>query len=414
MPSSIFDRHVIAAVTVAALGYFVDVYDLILFSVVRKASLASIGVPDADMLATGVYILNMQMAGMLIGGLVWGVIGDKKGRLSVLFGSILMYSAANIANGFVEGVQAYAIIRFLAGVGLAGELGAGITLVSELLPKHSRGYSTTIIATVGVMGGAAAALVGDAFDWRTSYMIGGGLGIALLLLRISVRESGMFADTRQRNVRRGDFTMLFLSGERLLRYVNSILVGLPTWYVFGILITFSPEFGKAFGMPTGELPSAGKAVMYAYFGLIAGDLASGLLSQMLGSRKKVLALFLVLTAITSAWFLALSQPSLTYVYVVCGLLGVAVGYWAVYVTTAAEQFGTNLRATVATTVPNFVRGAVVPITTAFTVLQSRMGFGIVASAVIVGAVCSAVSFASLAMLKETFGRDLNFVEGDPE
>lgn len=401
------DRTVYAAVVVAALGYFVDVYDIILFSVVRVASLKSLGVTDpAELVSTGAFLLNMQMIGMLVGGILWGVLGDKRGRLSVLFGSIFLYSVANIANGFVTSVGPYAAVRFLAGVGLAGELGAGITLVSEILPKESRGYSTTIVATIGVMGGATAAVIGDRFDWRTAYFVGGALGLALLVLRISVRESSMFAEVRTRDVRRGDLGLLFGSRERLIRYLNCILVGLPTWYVFGVLITFSPEFGRAFGMET--LPSAGRAVMFAYFGLVAGDLASGVLSQLIRSRKKVLGLFLAMTAVMTAIYLMSSRPSLAYLYALCTLLGVAVGYWAVFLTTAAEQFGTNLRATVATTVPNFVRGATVPITLAFTGLQGSLG--IVGSAALVGAVCSAISLVSLAMLRETYARDLDFVE----
>jgi MFS family permease len=404
------DRRVVAAVVVAALGYFVDVYDLILFNVLRVESLTDLGLSPDEVLSTGLFILNMQMLGMLLGGILWGVLGDKRGRLSVLFGSILLYSLASIANGFVTSPDTYAILRFVAGVGLAGELGAGVTLVSEMLPRHSRGYSTTIIATVGVMGGAAAALVGDEFPWRTSYMIGGVLGLLLLVLRISVHESGMFHTLRKRDVRRGDFWMLFSSRERFGRYLSSILVGLPTWYVFGILIALSPEIGKALGMT--ETPSAGRATMFAYFGLVAGDLASGVLSQFLRSRKKVLALFLGLTAVFSGVYLSANAPSLTYLYALCVVLGFAVGYWAVYVTMAAEQFGTNLRATVATTVPNFVRGSTVLITTAFSFLKPHVG--VVASAALVGAACSAISFAFLAVLEETHARDLDFVEAEDD
>jgi len=405
-----FDRSVIAAVLVAALGYFVDVYDLILYSVLRVRSLTDLGLTGDQVTTSGLFILNTQMCGMLIGGLLWGVLGDKRGRISVLFGSILLYSTASIANGFVASVEMYALLRFLAGVGLAGELGAGVTLVSEMLPRHSRGYSTTIIATVGVMGGATAALVGDSpfLHWRTSYIVGGVLGLVLLLLRISVHESGMFRSVQTKEVRKGDLAMLFTSRERLGRYMSCILVGLPTWYVFGILIALAPEVGKGLGMS--EAPSAGRANLFAYFGLVVGDLVSGLLSQRLQSRKKVLALFLSMTTLFSALYLGASGPSPTYLYTLCALLGFAVGYWAVYVTTAAEQFGTNLRATVATTVPNFVRGSTVLITTAFAALKPVTG--VVGSAAIVGAVCAAISFVFLARLQETYARDLDFVETD--
>jgi MFS transporter, putative metabolite:H+ symporter len=406
--ASKLDRSVLAAVLVAALGYFVDVYDLILFSVLRLASLKELGLTPEQITSSGVFILNMQMIGMLLGGFLWGVLGDRKGRLSVLFGSILLYSVASLANGFVHSVEAYAALRFIAGVGLAGELGAGITLVSEMLPAHSRGYSTTIVATVGLLGGVTAGLLGDALYWRTSYIVGGVLGLVLLILRISVHESGMFRAVRERDVRRGDLSMLFSSRERFVRYVSTVFVGVPTWYVFGILILLSPEVGKALGMA--EAPSAGRANVFAYIGLVVGDLASGLLSQLMKSRKKVLAIFLSMTAIFTALYLSSNAPSLPYFYGICVLLGFAVGYWAVYLTASAEQFGTNLRATVATTAPNVVRGSTVLITIAFT--QLKPVAGVLGSAAIVGAACFVISFMFLARLKETFARDLDFVETD--
>ncbi|MEW6268765.1 MAG: MFS transporter [Thermodesulfobacteriota bacterium] len=394
------------AILVAALGYFVDIYDLILFSIVRVASLRSLGVPDAELLDTGVLLLNMQMGGMLVGGVLWGVLGDKRGRLSVLFGSIFLYSVANVANGFVHDVPTYAALRLVAGIGLAGELGAGVTLVSELMGRESRGYGTTIIATIGICGAVVAALVGDLFDWRTAYFVGGGLGILLLLLRVGVYESGMFEQVKQQNVRRGSFLSLFATRERTRRYLCVILIGVPIWYVVGILVTFSPEFGRAMGMS--EVPSAGRAVMFAYIGLALGDLTSGAASQVLRSRKRIVRAFLTLTAIGVGVYFTVAASSLVAFYAVCGALGFATGYWAVFVTIASEQFGTNVRATATTSVPNFVRGAVVLLTSAFQALTP--GLGVVGSGLAVGAVAIAVAFASLALLDETFARDLDFVE----
>ena len=139
----------------------------------------------------------------------------------------------------------YAALRFIAGVGLAGELGAGITLVSEILPKEVRGYGTTIVASVGIMGAVVAVLVGDAFDWRIAYIVGGVMGLALLVLRIGVFESGMFEGVKQTTVARGNFFALFANPARTRRYLSVVLVGLPIWYVIGILITFAPELGAA-------------------------------------------------------------------------------------------------------------------------------------------------------------------------
>jgi MFS family permease len=398
--------RVALAILVAALGYFVDIYDLILFSIVRISSLRAIGVPPDQILSQGVLLLNMQMGGMLVGGLIWGILGDKRGRLSVLFGSIVMYSMANIANGFVQSVPQYAALRFLAGIGLAGELGAGITLVSEIMPAHTRGYGTMIVATVGILGAVVASLVGDAFDWRVAYFIGGGMGIALLVLRIGVAESGMFEGIKRTKAARGDFWSLIASPKTRWKYVRVVLVGVPIWYVVGILITFSPEFGRTMGMPV--VPHAGRAVMFCYIGLAIGDFASGALSQMIKSRNRVVGMFLLLTTAFIAVYFAAAHVSIDVFYAVCLLLGIGAGYWAVFVTIASEQFGTNIRATATTTAPNFVRGAVVALTLLFDGLRPAMG--IRGSAMLVGAIALAIAFLSLRGLEESYGKDLNYLE----
>lgn len=395
-----------AAVIVSALGYFVDIYDLILFSIVRVPSLKALGFDGETLFSKGVLLLNMQMAGMLLGGIFWGILGDKKGRLSVLFGSILMYSAANIANGLVQSVEAYALLRFIAGIGLAGELGAGITLVCEVLSKEQRGYGTTIIATVGVAGAILAAIVADHFDWRTAYHIGGGLGLALLLLRVSVFESSMFESVRSKTHVRGDFLALFRNWGRFQKYLHCILIGVPIWFVIGILVTFSPEFAKQLGV-SGEV-TAGKAVMYAYIGLAVGDLASGLASQALRSRRKVVFFFLLSTLAMVGVYLKAPGLDSGLFYAICLALGAGAGYWAVFVTIASEQFGTNLRATVTTTVPNFVRGSVLPLTFFFT--MAKESFGLVNGALVVGAAAIGISLFSLWRLEETFSKDLDFCE----
>jgi MFS transporter, putative metabolite:H+ symporter len=394
-----------SSILLASLGYFVDIYDLILFSIVRVKSLQGIGVPDADLLGQGVLLLNMQMGGMLLGGILWGVLGDKRGRLSVLLGSIFLYSIANIANGFVHSVGMYAFLRLIAGIGLAGELGAGITLVSEVMPKETRAYGTMIVAAVGIMGAVVASLIGDMFDWRTAYFIGGGMGIVLLLLRIKANESGMFSKMSGENIKRGHLSTLFSSPANVLKYARCILIGVPLWFVVGILITFAPEFGKALGMPI--IPSAGTAVLFAYVGLSIGGLASGCLSQMWASRKKVIGLFMLLNALFVLCYL-FGHHSLRAFYLICLGLGFASGYWALFVTVAAEQFGTNIRSLVATTVPNFVRGAVVPLTLSFQVLKNT--FGVVHAGLIVGAVCMALAFAALLAMDETHGKDLDYLE----
>ncbi len=392
-------------VIVAALGYFVDIYDLLLFSIVRIPSLRSMGVTDAQMLDQGEFLIRVQMAGLLVGGIIWGIMGDKRGRLSVLFGSILLYSLANIANGFATTVDQYAVLRFIAGIGLAGELGAGITLVSESLPTRLRGYGTTLVATVGLMGAVLANYVAKIFDWQIAYFIGGGLGLILLVARVSVFESGIFLKIKEQSVQRGNFFQLFNQKERFVKFVGCILIGLPIWYVIGILITFSPEFAKAMSI-TGVV--AGDAVMFSYIGLAAGDMVSGITSQIIRSRKKTVFVFILLTLAFVIVYLYWPFKSEVGFYVSCFLLGFGVGYWALFVTIAAEQFGTNLRSTVATTVPNFIRGTVIPLTIAFKYM--RESIGILEGALVVGIFTILIAFWALRLIDETFGRDLNFVE----
>jgi putative MFS transporter len=396
-----------APVIVAALGYFVDIYDLLLFSIVRRPSLVDLGVSGDTLVSEGIVLLNMQMAGMLIGGLVWGILGDKKGRLSVLFGSILMYSLANIANGFVQNLDQYAWLRLIAGIGLAGELGAGITLVAEVLPKEKRGYGTTLIATIGMLGAVVAYFIAATFDWRVAYFIGGGMGLCLLLLRVGVYESGVYTRMKQETVSRGNFLSLFVKLGRLKRYAACVFIGIPIWFVVGILITFSPEFAREMGLSI-EV-SAGKAVMYCYLGLALGDLGSGLLSQLLKTRKKIVLLFVILCIAAVVLYLWMPYDTIFFFYSVCLFLGFTSGYWALFVTMAAEQFGTNLRATVTTTVPNFIRGTVIPLTMSFEYFRAATG-NMVQAASVTGLLVFVITFIAYTGLRETFTADLNFNE----
>ena len=393
-------------VIVAALGYMVDMYDLFLFSIVRVPSLKSLNVAGEDILKDGIMLLNLQMAGLLIGGIVWGILGDKRGRLSVLFGSILIYSLANIGNGFVTSVGAYAVLRFVAGFGLAGELGAGITLVTEVLPKKIRGYGATLVATMGVFGALLAFTISYLFAWRASYFIGGGLGLLLLVLRMRVFESGIFVELKEKNVKRGNIGMLFTSKTRFIKYLTSIIIGMPIWLVMGVIITFSPEFGKAIGIATPV--DAGKAVLFAFMGQVAGNIVSGSLSQYFNNRKKVVFLFMLFSAAFVLTLFLAPISSITMFYVMCGCLGFSCGYWTLFITIAAELFGSNLRATVATTVPNFVRATVIPLTALFTLLKGYTGT--INSILIVALLTYILAVVALIYLEETFKKDLNYVE----
>ena len=401
-----FDLKILSVILVSALGYFVDIYDLLLFSVVRQKSLQDMGIAAEQSLSAGIYLLNCQVAGLLIGGILWGIYADKKGRLSVLFGSIILYSVANFLNAFVMTLDQYAALRFVAGLGLAGELGAGITLVSEAMSPQKRGIGTMLVAALGLLGAVFAGYIGLHYEWRTAFVIGGLMGFALLILRIGVFESGLFEKLKDKHVKRGDFFQLFRSWKIFAKYMRCILVGLPAYFVIGILITGAPEFGKELGLAT--TPSAAVAVMLSYIGLSLGDVTCSALSQLLQKRRQAIATFQVLFLITATVFLYAPIVTIEGFYLRCFLVGFGLGAWALFVTNASEQFGTNLRGTVTTTVPNFIRGSFILISFSFTHLKPYLGL-IHAASVVGGATLIIAAFA-LYYSDETFGRDLDFIE----
>lgn len=392
-------------VWVAGLGYFVDLFDIALFGVVRSASLLDIGVPQDQILAEGIYIYNAQMIGLMLGGILWGIWADKKGRLSVLFGSILMYSLGNLANVFVTDVHSYALCRFFTGFGLAGELGAAITLVAESLPKENRGLGTTVVATLGLLGSVTAAYVGQLMHWKTAYLVGGILGILLLFMRVRVFESGLFSKTQKETALLGSMSLL-LSRKRFSKYLRCILIGVPIYFATGVLFTFSPELTK--DMNLSAPITAGNALLWGSIGLALGDLLSGVISQFLQSRKKSVFICLLIALIGTIIYLNLKSVSVELIYFLCFLIGTAAGYWAVLVTMAAEQFGTNLRGTVATSVPNFVRGSATITVSAFGMLKNHVS--LTSAALIVGGFCFSLAFLALYFMEETFHKDLDFVE----
>ena len=401
-------------VIVAALGYFVDIYDLLLFTIVRVPSLQGLNVDITNrtmIIAASTKVINWQMWGMLIGGIIWGIMGDKKGRLSVLFGSIILYSVANFFTGFVQDVQQYALARFIAGVGLAGELGAGITLVSELLPKNKRGVGTSMVAGIGLFGAVAAYFTYKiSGDWRLCYKIGAGLGVLLLFLRISVAESGMFKHVQQKTtIVRGNFFMFFQDAKRFRKYILAILIGMPTWFVIGVLVNLSNQFAKDF---YGENKiESGRAIMYAYAAIAVGDILVGLISQYFKSRKKALYLFYFFTIVSGIYFFSGAIKNDAAMYAACAALGFSTGFWAIFVTMGAEQFGTNLRATAATTIPNMVRGSLPLINLMFVNwFQNINGWSFVNSAIVTGIVVMTITLIAAYFTEETFHKDLNYVE----
>jgi MFS family permease len=397
------------AVLVAALGYFVDLFDLVLFSIVRIPSLKALGIVDPEQLTlVGKRLLDVQLLGMLLGGIAFGMLGDRLGRLRTLFGSILLYSVANILNAFVTDVGSYEVLRFVAGFGLAGELGSGITLVAELLPTAKRGIGTTIVATIGLSGAVAAGLVGTELAWNHCYLVGGIMGLALLALRVGVVESGLFTSVRAQRggISRGNPLQLLWPPRRFARFAAVVLSAMPIWFVGGVMFVFGPEIGKAMGIAEPILPA--KVILWAYVGVVVGDVASGLLSQRLRSRTWAIRAFQVALAGAIALFFAVAPRGPVAFYGMMCLVGAATGYWAVFVTTASEQFGTNLRATAATSAPNFVRALAVPITSIW--LAMKPGMGVVQATLTLGLCCVAIGIAASFAIEETFHRDLDYLE----
>ena len=404
------DRKILFNLTVivVALGYFVDIFDLTLFNMVRRQSLIDIGIPEADLVSRGLFLLNTQMIGMLLGGIFWGQLGDRKGRMSSLFASIILYSVANLLNAFVTGFEQYVVLRFIAGVGLAGELGVGITLVAELLPKEKRGLGTAFVATIGVLGAVLGGIFVEIFSWRTCYIIGGCMGLLLLLLRVSVKESALFHQvSAQKEIRKGNFFDLFKTKSLIQRFVTCILIGVPIWYVAGILMPFAPELGKDLGVT--DLLMSSRAIAISYLGLALGDFLSGVLSQWWRSRKKALYFFqLSCLALVTILFFTVGGKGHYYFYTLCFLIGVGAGFWALFVTVAAENFGTNLRSTAATSIPNFVRAGVFPMSLLLAPLRNHFPYW--QATFFVGLAAFGIAILGTYFLKETFGESLEYTE----
>ena len=409
MNQSLTSRYFNIVVIVASLGYFVDIYDLILFGIVKNPSLIDLGVTGKEALFnTGNFLLSMQMAGMLVGGIVWGILGDKQGRLSTLFFTILLYSLANIANGFAQTISQYALLRFFSGFGLAGELGVGITLVSEIMSKEARGMGASIVSGVGIAGSALAFLVAEKFDWRMAYWTGGALGLILLFLRIAVYESGMYEKTKSKVVRKGNFMSLFTDIKRFRKFAFCILLAVPTWYTVSVLAINAPTFAQDALKITGTVKGS-TSVMLHYIGASLGSFLFGYISMKLASRKKAILIAISAIAFLTIVYFLLFRASPALFYFILFLLGVPMGgLWAVFITSASEQFGTNLRATVTTSAPNFVRGSTILITFLLGAITKITGLWL--SGVIVGVIFVSVAFISALLNEETYGKELDYME----
>lgn len=399
-------------VLVAALGYFVDIFDLLLFGMVRVSSLRDLGVSDAQLESIGLRLDNWQMFGMLVGGIFWGILGDKRGRLSVLFGSILTYSIANTLNSYIHTIPQYEVLRFVAGFGLAGELGAGVTLVNESLSKERRGIATAFVAGFGVFGAVfGCVIVLWLKDWRLCYLIGGIMGFALLILRISIYESGMYLNVKNKTSNLGNFSILLKDKQKLIKYISIIVLAIPIWYVVQLYAKYAPELADAMGL---KYPDKKQVAVYAilavYSGLTVGDVTCGLLSNYFKSRKKAILLYISLLIVSILLFWTLGRLNLFMFYLMIFILGLTIGYWAVFMSIATESFGINIRSTVSNTAPNFVRGSVIAINMLYVSFKSNAQLSTQLSNIIVGIICISIALYAWTKLDETYGKDLDYVE----
>lgn len=393
-----------ATVIVTALGYFIDLFDYYVFLVTRQKVLTDFGFSGSQLMETGLYMVNLQFAGLLVGGVIFGVLGDKIGRKQSLLGSILLYSIATLASGMTHNIDVFAALRFIAGIGIAGEVGVGVTMVSETMDKNRRGLGVTAFIGVGLLGVVAAALMSELLHWRTCYIIGGLAGLLLLVTRIWVMEPQMFTDLNK-SVKRGSFRVLFASPDGVRRYVLCILLAVPVFFGVSIIATLSPELSIALG--ASPPASVSTTMIIAYTMMVIGEIVIGLLSQRLKSRKKVIALFLVLMAITLGVGFHNGALDATGYYILAGVVGFFMGYWVNFIALSAEQFGTNVRSLAANTIPNFTRGTTIAINMAFLALKDD---GVVYAASIVGFTVIVIALLALWKLPETFGKDLDYTE----
>ncbi len=399
-------RNLVLAIVASSMGFFVDLYDIIIVSVLRRSSLLDLGIAEADLQAKGVLLLNTQMAGMLLGGFLWGMLGDKKGRLSVLFGSIALYSITTFLHAYAPNYEVYLLLRFLAGIGLAGELGAAVTLVSEQMPPKWRGMGPAIIGSFGMLGAVAGAYIGGHYSWQFTYQLGGGMGLVLLLLRLGVMESGLYRNLQGAQVRQGDLWLVLRDRKQLLKYCAIILMGFPGWFVNGVVMTFTPEIAAGMGMQ--EIPSVSMVFTVFFLGFTFGDFSCGLVSQWLQSRKKAIFRYLSAFTLLMITYFAIGYRSVQIYYTLFFLMGISVGYTIVLITNGAEMFGTNIRSLVTTSSLNLLRASVIPQATLFNLLTHSMGAA--KAAALVGILSVAIAFWAYTQLEETFHKDLNYVD----
>ena len=399
-----FTKQEILTVLVVALGYFIDAYDLLIFSAVRKVSLMDLGVAETDTLNIGISLLNFQLIGLMIGGVLWGILADKFGRKTILFSSILIYSISNIANSYISSVDMYYWLRFIAGIGLAGELGVGISLITENIAKERRTVSTTVVSFFGMLGAATGGWLGSVFHWQTCFLIGGFAGFLLLLLRLNVEESHMYLGIKDSKVKKGNILLILKNPKSLITYFFCTLAGSSSFLFIGMFIQSTPEFGKIFNISV----TAGVALVWYYVGASISEVIAGILSKLLKERKAPIYIFYAISLLAIVIFCVHTPSSPRIYYIHCSLLGFGLGWWSMLITLSAELFGVNTRATAATSIPTFARAWNIPFTSVFK--NNIPKLGILNSAFAVGVIVIALAIISATTIKETFENEANFIE----
>lgn len=409
------EQSIALLILVASLGYFVDAYDLIIASVVRSSAivelgLAQVGTPEHTKYAQ--LFEYVQSAGILLGGIIFGVYSDKKGRKKALYYSIAIYSIANILNGLLSASvpfvgTVYCILRFICGFALAAELSIGIVMISETMKAKHRGYGTMIVVSFGILGAVLAAVLFEfiGIHWQTLYLIGGIAGVLLLIFRFSVKETNPFLDLENQESERGSWVMIFKNRRLLKILFNAILLGFPIYFFISIPIKFATDYGKELGLTIkGTIP-----IIVFYIAMSVSDIIANYLCQLFENRKKVLYFYLGLCTI-SVFLLHFYPPTTPeqYFYLFSPLMGFASGYWALLITFTNEQIGTNIRSTYTTAVPNVVRSLFIPIQLLLTVLQPT--FGTSTSVFYIGVLAVILALLGLYSLKETWGKNLKFID----
>jgi MFS transporter, putative metabolite:H+ symporter len=381
-------------------GYFIDIFDLVLFSTLRISSFEELKITDPTYWT--VVFFNLQMTGILVGGIFWGKMADIKGRSWSFMGTILVFSIANIINGLTSSLTVYGICRFIAGFGLAGEMGSGIALICEKVPDEKRSLYLGFVSSLGCIGAVLSGWLGDIVYWRYLFIGSGFAGILLTLLRKNLLEPDLFRKTATLNIPRGQWKTLFQSPPDLIRFILLIFLGIPMWYIIGILWSFSTEMTSTIGL---NIFTSGQAILWGYVGVWMGDMLMPFVSQFLKSRIFTIQICLIMMLLGVIYLFQFQPHSLLSFQLTHIFLGFTIGYWAVYATLCGESFGTNIRALTSTSLPSLIRFSSIPMMIIYQYGRDENELNI---ALGMGLTVLCISMITTYFIKDTFQKDIDF------